>query len=131
MCLLPNYGFTDTTPEVIAKTYVANNCGQYASTERQYPNLTTAPVQGLGAPITFTNTEDYPTILEVCETVLNSRNLGQNITFNLSTQTFSYNVFKGADRTINQTKIQLLFFLLILIIYNPKAIRIVFPILPM
>lgn len=103
-CLLPNYGFTDTTPEVIAKTYVANNCAQYAPTQRQYPNLTTAPVQGLGAPITFTNTEDYPTILEVCETVLNARNLGQNVTFNLSTQTFQYNVFGGADRTINQTQ---------------------------
>lgn len=102
LCLLPNYGFTDTTPEVIAKTYVANNCAQYAPTQRQYPNLTTAPVQGLGAPITFTNTEDYPTILEVCETVLNARNLGQNVTFNLSTQTFQYNVFGGADRTINQ-----------------------------
>lgn len=104
MCLLPNYGFTDTTPEVIAKTYVANNCAQYAPTQRQYPNLTTAPVQGLGAPITFTNTEDYPTILEVCETVLNARNLGQNVTFNLSTQTFQYNVFGGADRTINQSQ---------------------------
>lgn len=104
MCLLPNYGFTDTTPEVIAKTYVANNCAQYAPTQRQYPNLTTAPVQGLGAPITFTNTEDYPTILEVCETVLNARNLGQNVTFNLSTQTFQYNVFQGADRTINQSQ---------------------------
>lgn len=104
MCLLPNYGFTDTTPEVIAKTYVANNCAQYAPTQRQYPNLTTAPVQGLGAPITFTNTEDYPTILEVCETVLNARNLGQNVTFNLSTQTFQYNVFNGADRTINQSQ---------------------------
>lgn len=104
LCLLPNYGFTDTTPEVIAKTYVANNCGQYASTQRQYPNLTTAPVQGLGAPITFTNTEDYPTILDVCETVLNARNLGQNVTFNLSTQTFQYNVFEGADRTINQSQ---------------------------
>ena len=104
LCLLPNYGFTDTTPEVIAKTYVANNCAQYAPTQRQYPNLTTAPVQGLGAPITFTNTEDYPTILDVCETVLNSRNLGQNVTFNLSTQTFQYNVFGGADRTINQSQ---------------------------
>lgn len=104
LCLLPNYGFTDTTPEVIAKTYVANNCAQYAPTQRQYPNLTTAPVQGLGAPITFTNTEDYPTILEVCETVLNARNLGQNVTFNLSTQTFQYNVFGGADRTINQSQ---------------------------
>lgn len=104
MCLLPNYGFTDTTPEVIAKTYVANNCAQYAPTQRQYPNLTTAPVQGLGTPITFTNTEDYPTILEVCETVLNARNLGQNVTFNLSTQTFQYNVFNGADRTINQSQ---------------------------
>lgn len=104
LCLLPNYGFTDTTPEVIAKTYVANNCAQYAPTQRQYPNLTTAPVQGLGAPITFTNTEDYPTILEVCETVLNARNLGQNVTFNLSTQTFQYNVFQGADRTINQSQ---------------------------
>lgn len=104
LCLLPNYGFTDTTPEVIAKTYVANNCAQYAPTQRQYPNLTTAPVQGLGAPITFTNTEDYPTILEVCETVLNARNLGQNVTFNLSTQTFQYNVFNGADRTINQSQ---------------------------
>lgn len=103
-CLLPNYGFTDTTPEVIAKTYVANNCAQYAPTQRQYPNLTTAPVQGLGAPITFTNTEDYPTILDVCETVLNARNLGQNVTFNLSTQTFQYNVFAGADRTINQSQ---------------------------
>ena len=103
-CLLPNYGFTDTTPEVIAKTYVANNCAQYAPTQRQYPNLTTAPVQGLGTPITFTNTEDYPTILEVCETVLNARNLGQNVTFNLSTQTFQYNVFNGADRTINQSQ---------------------------
>lgn len=103
-CLLPNYGFTDTTPEVIAKTYVANNCAQYAPTQRQYPNLTTAPVQGLGAPITFTNTEDYPTILDVCETVLNARNLGQNVTFNLSTQTFQYNVFNGADRTINQSQ---------------------------
>lgn len=103
-CLLPNYGFTDTTPEVIAKTYVANNCAQYAPTQRQYPNLTTAPVQGLGTPITFTNTEDYPTILEVCETVLNARNLGQNVTFNLSTQTFQYNVFGGADRTINQSQ---------------------------
>lgn len=104
LCLLPNYGFTDTTPEVIAKTYVANNCAQYAPTQRQYPNLTTAPIQGLGAPITFTNTEDYPTILEVCETVLNARNLGQNVTFNLSTQTFQYNVFGGADRTINQSQ---------------------------
>ena len=104
LCLLPNYGFTDTTPEVIAKTYVANNCAQYAPTQRQYPNLTTAPVQGLGDPITFTNTEDYPTILEVCETVLNARNLGQNVTFNLSTQTFQYNVFGGADRTINQSQ---------------------------
>lgn len=104
LCLLPNYGFTDTTPEVIAKTYVANNCAQYAPTQRQYPNLTTAPVQGLGAPITFTNTEDYPTILDVCETVLNARNLGQNVTFNLSTQTFQYNVFAGADRTINQSQ---------------------------
>lgn len=104
LCLLPNYGFTNTTPEVIAKTYVANNCAQYAPTQRQYPNLTTAPVQGLGAPITFTNTEDYPTILEVCETVLNARNLGQNVTFNLSTQTFQYNVFAGADRTINQSQ---------------------------
>lgn len=104
LCLLPNYGFTDTTPEVIAKTYVANNCAQYAPTQRQYPNLTTAPVQGLGAPITFTNTEDYPTILDVCETVLNARNLGQNVTFNLSTQTFQYNVFNGADRTINQSQ---------------------------
>lgn len=104
LCLLPNYGFTDTTPEVIAKTYVANNCAQYAPTQRQYPNLTTAPVQGLGAPITFTNTEDYPTILDVCETVLNARNLGQNVTFNLSTQTFQYNVFGGADRTINQSQ---------------------------
>lgn len=104
LCLPPNYGFTDTTPEVIAKTYVANNCAQYAPTQRQYPNLTTAPVQGLGAPITFTNTEDYPTILEVCETVLNARNLGQNVTFNLSTQTFQYNVFGGADRTINQSQ---------------------------
>ena len=104
LCLLPKYGFTDTTPEVIAKTYVANNCAQYAPTQRQYPNLTTAPVQGLGAPITFTNTEDYPTILEVCETVLNARNLGQNVTFNLSTQTFQYNVFGGADRTINQSQ---------------------------
>lgn len=104
LCLLPNYGFTDTTPEVIAKTYVANNCAQYAPTQRQYPNLTTAPVQGLGDPITFTNTEDYPTILDVCETVLNARNLGQNITFNLSTQTFQYNVFNGADRTINQSQ---------------------------
>ena len=104
LCLLPNYGFTDTTPEVIAKTYVANNCAQYAPTQRQYPNLTTAPVQGLGTPITFTNTEDYPTILEVCETVLNARNLGQNVTFNLSTQTFQYNVFNGADRTINQSQ---------------------------
>lgn len=104
LCLLPNYGFTATTPEVIAKTYVANNCAQYAPTQRQYPNLTTAPVQGLGAPITFTNTEDYPTILEVCETVLNARNLGQNVTFNLSTQTFQYNVFGGADRTINQSQ---------------------------
>ncbi|MGV3152719.1 siphovirus ReqiPepy6 Gp37-like family protein [Sarcina ventriculi] len=104
LCLLPNYGFTDTTPEVIAKTYVANNCAQYAPTQRQYPNLTTAPVQGLGVPITFTNTEDYPTILEVCETVLNARNLGQNVTFNLSTQTFQYNVFGGADRTINQSQ---------------------------
>ena len=104
LCLLPNYGFTDTTPEVIAKTYVANNCAQYAPTQRQYPNLTTAPVQGLGAPITFTNTEDYPTILEVCETVLNARNLGQNVTFNLSTQTFQYNVFGGADRTINHSQ---------------------------
>ena len=104
LCLLPNYGFTDTTPEVIAKTYVANNCAQYAPTQRQYPNLTTAPVQGLGAPITFTNTEDYPTILEVCETVLNARNLGQNVTFNLSTQTFQYNVLGGADRTINQSQ---------------------------
>lgn len=103
-CLLPNYGFTDTTPEVIAKTYVANNCAQYAPTQRQYPNLTTAPVQGLGTPITFTNTEDYPTILEVCETVLNARNLGQNVTFNLSTQTFQYNVFGGVDRTINQSQ---------------------------
>ncbi|WP_195926702.1 siphovirus ReqiPepy6 Gp37-like family protein [Sarcina ventriculi] len=103
-CLLPNYGFTDTTPEVIAKTYVANNCAQYAPTQRQYPNLTTAPVQGLGTPITFTNTEDLPTILEVCETVLNARNLGQNVTFNLSTQTFQYNVFNGADRTINQSQ---------------------------
>ena len=103
-CLLPNYGFADTTPEVIAKTYVANNCAQYAPTQRQYPNLTTAPVQGLGAPITFTNTEDYPTILEVCETVLNARNLGQNVTFNLSTQTFQYNVFEGADRTINESQ---------------------------
>lgn len=103
-CLLPNYGFTDTTPEVIAKTYVANNCAQYAPTQRQYPNLTTAPVQGLGAPITFTNTEDYPTILDVCETVLNARNLGQNVTFNLSTQTFQYNVFGGEDRTINQSQ---------------------------
>lgn len=103
-CLLPNYGFTDTTPEVIAKTYVANNCAQYAPTQRQYPNLTTAPVQGLGTPITFTNTEDYPTILEVCETVLNARNLGQNVTFNLSTQTFQYNVFNGVDRTINQSQ---------------------------
>lgn len=103
-CLLPNYGFTDTTPEVIAKTYVANNCAQYAPTQRQYPNLTTAPVQGLGTPITFTNTEDYPTILEVCETVLNARNLGQNVTFNLSTQTFQYNVFNGTDRTINQSQ---------------------------
>lgn len=104
LCLLPNYGFTDTTPEVIAKTYVANNCAQYAPTQRQYPNLTTAPVQGLGTPITFTNTEDYPTILDVCETVLNARNLGQNVTFNLSTQTFQYNVFEGADRTINQSQ---------------------------
>lgn len=104
LCLLPNYGFTDTTPEVIAKTYVANNCAQYAPTQRQYPNLTTAPVQGLGDPITFTNTEDYPTILEVCETVLNARNLGQNVTFNLSTQTFQYNVFEGTDRTINQSQ---------------------------
>lgn len=104
LCLLPNYGFTDTTPEVIAKTYVANNCAQYAPTQRQYPNLTTAPVQGLGDPITFTNTEDYPTILEICETVLNARNLGQNVTFNLSTQTFQYNVFAGADRTINQSQ---------------------------
>lgn len=104
LCLLPNYGFTDTTPEVIAKTYVANNCAQYAPTQRQYPNLTTAPVQGLGDPITFTNTEDYPTILDVCETVLNARNLGQNVTFNLSTQTFQYNVFEGADRTINQSQ---------------------------
>lgn len=104
MCLLPNYGFTATTPEVIAKTYVANNCAQYAPTQRQYPNLTTAPVQGLGAPITFTNTEDYPTILAVCETVLNARNLGQNVTFNLSTQTFQYNVFGGEDRTINQSQ---------------------------
>ena len=104
LCLLPNYGFTDTTPEVIAKTYVANNCAQYAPTQRQYPNLTTAPVQGLGTPITFTNTEDYPTILEVCETVLNARNLGQNVTFNLSTQTFQYNVFNGTDRTINQSQ---------------------------
>lgn len=104
MCLLPNYGFTDTTPEVIAKTYVANNCAQYAPTQRQYPNLITAAVQGLGTPITFTNTEDYPTILEVCETVLNARNLGQNVTFNLSTQTFQYNVFNGADRTINQSQ---------------------------
>lgn len=104
MCLLPNYGFTDTTPEVIAKTYVANNCAQYAPTQRQYPNLTTAPVQGLGTPITFTNTEAYPTILEICETVLNARNLGQNVTFNLSTQTFQYNVFNGADRTINQSQ---------------------------
>lgn len=104
LCLLPNYGFTDTTPEVIAKTYVANNCAQYAPTQRQYPNLTTAPVQGLGDPITFTNTEDYPTILEICETVLNARNLGQNVTFNLSTQTFQYNVFEGADRTINQSQ---------------------------
>lgn len=103
-CLLPNYGFTDTTPEVIAKTYVANNCAQYAPTQRQYPNLTTAPVQGLGDPITFTNTEDYPTILDVCETVLNARNLGQNVTFNLSTQTFQYNVFNGTDRTINQSQ---------------------------
>ena len=103
-CLLPNYGFTDTTPEVIAKTYVANNCAQYAPTQRQYPNLTTAPVQGLGTPITFTNTEDYPTILEVCETVLNARNLGQNVTFNLSNQTLQYNVFNGADRTINQSQ---------------------------
>lgn len=104
LCLLPNYGFTDTTPEVIAKTYVANNCAQYAPTQRQYPNLATAPVQGLGAPITFTNTEDYSTILEVCETALNARNLGQNVTFNLSTQTFQYNVFAGADRTINQSQ---------------------------
>lgn len=104
LCLLPNYGFTDTTPEVIAKTYVANNCAQYAPAQRQYPNLTTAPVQGLGTPITFTNTEDYPTILDVCETVLNARNLGQNVTFNLSTQTFQYNVFGGADRTINQSQ---------------------------
>lgn len=104
LCLLPNYGFTDTTPEVIAKTYVANNCAQYAPTQRQYPNLKTAPVQGLGTPITFTNTEDYPTILDVCETVLNARNLGQNVTFNLSTQTFQYNVFGGADRTINQSQ---------------------------
>lgn len=104
MCLLPNYGFTATTPEVIAKTYVANNCAQYAPTQRQYPNLTTAPVQGLGAPITFTNTEDDPTILAVCETVLNARNLGQNVTFNLSTQTFQYNVFGGEDRTINQSQ---------------------------
>lgn len=103
-CLLPNYGFTDTTPEVIAKTYVANNCAQYAPTQRQYPNLTTAPVQGLGTPITFTNTEAHPTILEVCETVLNARNLGQNVTFNLSTQTFQYNVFNGTDRTINQSE---------------------------
>ena len=104
LCLLPNYGFTDTTPEVIAKTYVANNCAQYAPTQRQYPNLTTAPVQGLGDPITFTNTEDYATILDVCETALNARNLGQNVTFNLSTQTFQYNVFAGADRTINQSQ---------------------------
>lgn len=103
-CLLPNYGFTDTTPEVIAKTYVANNCAQYAPTQRQYPNLTTAPVQGLGTPITFTNTEQSPTILEVCETVLNARNLGQNVTFNLSTQTFQYNVLAGEDRTINQSQ---------------------------
>ena len=104
LCLLPNYGFTNTSPEVIAKTYVANNCGQYATSDRQYPNLTTAPVKGLGESITFTNTEDYPTILDVCETVLNARNLGQNVTFNLSTQTFQYNVFQGSDRTINQNQ---------------------------
>lgn len=103
LCLLPDYGFTDTTPEVIAKTYVANNCAQYATFERKYPNLTTAPNQNIGTGITFTNTEDYPTILTVCETVLNSENLGQNITFNLNTQQFQYNVFQGTDRTINQT----------------------------
>lgn len=101
--LTTNDGYSNTSAEVIAKDYVLNNCSTGATSERQYANLTVQPIQRFGDNITFVNTQQYPTIFDICQTVLNSQNLGQNITFNLITKQFQYNVIQGVDRSQNQT----------------------------
>ena len=96
-----SFGIT-SSPTAIAQTLVNLAAIEPAESARIIPNLQLGGTPEFGETATFFIQEAYQNLLTTITTLLQAYNLGQNITFDLETGIFYYNILQGVDRSADQ-----------------------------
>lgn len=85
------------TAEAVIKHYVNANMGPGAAVERQVPGLTVAADQGRGAAVEFS--ARYQRISDIVSQVGQASNLGWELSLDIDTAEFVFEVIQGSDRS--------------------------------
>lgn len=88
---------TAVTAEAALKHYVSNHAGPTATAARQVPGLTMAPNLGRGPTVTYE--ARFQSVAEVLSDLGVTSEIGWEVTFDLATGGFVFDVIEGTDRT--------------------------------
>jgi plastocyanin len=99
-----NFSMT-SSPTAIVQALLTAEVLEPQNSERIIPNLSCGSTPEYGQTTTYVIQQQYANLLTSITQLLKVYNLGQNITFNLNTQKFSYNILQGVDRSLNEADV--------------------------
>jgi len=91
----------NSTVEVVMRTLVNDNCINPTDTNRIIPNMILGDLKGYTE--TLTKQVSYDNLLETLETIGTTYDLGYRINFDTTNKKLVFEVYRGLDRTVNQS----------------------------
>ncbi|MGX4600239.1 siphovirus ReqiPepy6 Gp37-like family protein [Faecalimicrobium sp. JNUCC 81] len=88
------------TSEDVMRAYVNDHCINPTNINRKVPRLSLEDSKGLGNIIKYPS--HYKSLDEELETIASMSELGYRTNFNIGPRNFSFEVYQGLDRTVNQ-----------------------------
>lgn len=101
---IDSYDRVKGSGETVMKYYVKNHCVEPTDNERKIPNLIIAEDLERGIVNLAWQTK-FVTVEDALNSISNYTKLGYDIVFNSHNKQFVFDVYKGVDRTRNQSKV--------------------------
>ena len=87
--------------ETVIRNYVNSNCINPKDIDRKFPNLSQGVNNSLGQEVDYNS--HYKPLLEEIESISTTNELGYRIDLDLHSKQYIFEVYKGLDRTVNQS----------------------------